>query len=114
VSGTTGTVEAEAEIPNPKGELKPGQFVRVRLIGAVRTNVVKLPTRAVLDSPQGKFVYVVVDGKAMPRPIEPGDQLSDGWIINSGVKAGEPVVIDGTARIFFPGAPVQLDQKKAT
>jgi membrane fusion protein (multidrug efflux system) len=108
VSGSTGTVEAEAEIPNPDGALKPGQFVRVRLLGAQRPNAVKVPTRAVLEGPQGKFVYVALDGKAVPKPVQVGDQLADGWIISSGLQAGDPVIVDGMARIFFPGAPVQV------
>lgn len=110
VSGSTGTVEAEAELPNPDGALKPGQFVRVRLLGASRPNAVKVATRAVLEGPQGKFVYVMADGKAQPRPVEVGDQLADGWIVTKGLKAGDSVIVDGMARIFFPGAPVVLAQ----
>lgn len=110
VSGETGTVEAEAEVANPDGQLKPGQFVRVRLLGASRPNAVKVPTRAVLEGPQGKFVYLMVDGKAMPRPVTVGEQLADGWIITKGLAAGDDVIVDGMARIFFPGAPVQLAQ----
>lgn len=107
VSGSTGTVEAEAEIPNPDGALKPGQFVRVRLVGAQRPNAVKVPTRAVLEGPQGKFVYLASGGKAQPKPVQVGDQLSDGWIV-AGLNPGDPVIVDGMARIFFPGAPVQV------
>lgn len=112
VSGSTGTVEAEAEIPNPDGALKPGQFVRVRLLGATRPNAVRVPTRAVLEGPQGKFVYVAAAGKAMPKPVTVGDQLPDGWIIDKGLVAGDPVIVDGMARIFFPGAPVQVAAAK--
>lgn len=110
VSGSTGTVEAEAELPNPDGALKPGQFVRVRLLGAARPNAVKVATRAVLEGPQGKFVYVMADGKAQPRPVTVGDQLADGWVITKGLNAGDAVIVDGMARIFFPGAPVVLAQ----
>jgi membrane fusion protein (multidrug efflux system) len=53
VSGNTGTVEAEAEVPNPDGALKPGQFVRVRLLGAARPNAVKVPSRAGRHQRQG-------------------------------------------------------------
>lgn len=108
VSGNTGTVEAEAEVPNPDGALKPGQFVRVRLLGATRPQAFKLPSRAVLEGPQGKFVYVNAGGKAMPKPVTVGDQQGDGWIIQQGLAAGDQVIVDGMARIFFPGAPVQV------
>ena len=108
VSGNTGTVEAEAEIANPDGALKPGQFVRVRLLGALRPNAVKVPARAVLEGPQGKFVYLATDGKALPRPVVVGEQLADGWVITKGLANGDALIVDGMARIFFPGAPIQV------
>jgi membrane fusion protein (multidrug efflux system) len=106
VSGATGTHEAQAEIANPDGSLRPGQFVRVRLLGATRPNAMQVPTRAVLEGPQGKFVYLVADGKAQPRPVKVGEQLGDQWLITEGLKAGDPVIVDGVMRIG-PGAPVQ-------
>jgi len=113
VSGNTGTVEAEAEVPNPDGVLKPGQFVRVRLTGATRPQAMLVPSRAVLEGPQGKYVYAVADNKAMPKPVQVGDQVGDQWIINQGLNAGDQVIVDGMARIFFPGAPVQIAQAPA-
>jgi len=113
VSGNTGTVEAEAEVPNPDGLLKPGQFVRVRLTGAMMPQAMLVPTRAVLEGPQGKFVYVAADGKAMPKPVQVGEQVGDRWIITGGLAAGDPVIVDGMARIFFPGAPIVIAQAPA-
>ena len=113
VSGNTGTVEAEAEVPNPDGVLKPGQFVRVRLTGATRPKAMIVPSRAVLEGPQGRYVYVVADNKAMPKPVQVGDQIGDQWIINQGLSPGDQVIVDGMARIFFPGAPVQIAQPAA-
>ena len=113
VSGNTGTVEAEAEVPNPDGVLKPGQFVRVRLTGATRPKAMVVPSRAVLEGPQGRFVYVVADNKAMPKPVKVGDQIGDQWIVNEGLVPGDQVIVDGMARIFFPGAPVQIAQAPA-
>jgi membrane fusion protein (multidrug efflux system) len=72
-----------------------------------------VPSRAVLEGPQGKFVYVVADNKAMPKPVQVGDQIGDSWIINSGLAVGDQVIVDGMARIFFPGAPVQIAQAPA-
>lgn len=106
VSGATGTVEAEAEVPNPDGVLKPGQFVRVRLSGATMPKAMLVPTRAVLEGPQGKFVYVAADGKALPKPVQVGEQVGDRWVITGGLAAGDAVIVDGMARIFFPGAPI--------
>ena len=109
VSGATGTSDTRAEIPNPKGVLRPGQFVRVMLKGAVRPNAVTVPQRAVLEGPQGKFVYVVgAEGKAEPRPVQVGEWAGDDWVIQSGLKAGDQVIVEGVARIFAPGTPVTV------
>lgn len=113
VSGATGTSETRAEIPNPKGVLRPGQFVRVTLKGALRPNAVTVPQRAVLEGPQGKFVYLLGAGnKAEPRPVQVGDWAGDEWIINAGLKAGDKVIVDGVARIFAPGSPVQVAEPR--
>jgi membrane fusion protein, multidrug efflux system len=113
ISGNTGTTDTRAEIPNPKGVLRPGQFVRVTLLGATRPNAIVVPQRAVLEGPQGKFVYVVsAESKADPRPVQVGEWVGDDWIIQSGLKAGDKVIVDGVARIFAPGSPVQVAEPK--
>jgi membrane fusion protein (multidrug efflux system) len=113
VSTQTGTREARAEVPNPDGFLRPGQFVRVILHGASRPNAVTVPQRAVLEGPQGKFVYVVDDkGTAQPRPVQAGDWVGDRWVITEGLKGGEQVIVDGLMKLG-PGAPVKVAQKPA-
>jgi len=108
ITPNTGTQEARAELPNPDGVLRPGQFVRVILKGATRPNAVKVPQRAVLEGPQGKFVYVVNDkSHAEVRPVEVGEWAGDSWIITSGLKAGERVILDGVMKLG-PGAPVKV------
>ncbi len=115
VNPATGTYEMRAEIANADGALKPGQFVRVTLKGAVRNNALAVPQAAVLDGPQGKFVYVTgkdKDGKdvAVVRPIVLGDWIEvDGanlWIVESGLKAGDTVIVDGIAKLQPGGAIV--------
>ena len=66
VNPSTGTFEVRAEVANADNALKPGQFVRVKLMGATRNNAIAVPQVAVMDSPQGKFVYIAgkdKDGK---------------------------------------------------
>jgi membrane fusion protein (multidrug efflux system) len=112
VSTATGTREARAELPNPDGVLRPGQFVRVVLKGASRPNAITVPQRAVLEGPQGKFVYVVNESnQAEPRPVEAGEWTGDRWIIASGLKGGERVIVDGVMKIG-PGAPVRIAEAK--
>jgi membrane fusion protein, multidrug efflux system len=109
IDPATGTRELRAELPNPEGVLRPGQFVRVILKGAVIPGAVTVPQRAVLESPQGgKFVYVV-DAKstAQPRPVEVGRWSGDDWVITSGLQAGDKVITDGVMKLG-PGAPVRI------
>ena len=113
VSPTTGTRDQRAELPNPQGVLRPGEFVRVILRGATRPNALTVPQRAVLEGPQGKFVYIVDDkDTAQPRPIEVGDWAGEDWIINGGLKPGERVIVEGLMRLG-PGAPVRIAQGPA-
>jgi len=116
VNPTTGTYEMRAEIANADGALKPGQFARVQLKGAVRPNALAVPQVAVQDGAQGKFVYVTgkdKDGKdiAVVKPIVLGDWIElDGqnlWIVESGLKPGDAVIVDGMARVQ-PNGPIML------
>jgi membrane fusion protein, multidrug efflux system len=118
----TGTSEMKAEIANPDLLLRPGQFVRIQLEGALRHDAIVVPQKAVLDGGTGKFVYLLADGEhggkvAMPAPVEVGEWVKlngeNGWVVKSGLKAGDIVIVEGMARIFFPGMPVQLAQANA-
>ena len=112
ISPATGTSEARAELPNKDGSLRPGQFVRVILRGAVRPAAILVPQRAVLEGPQGKFVYLVNEKNlAEPRPVVVGEWAGDAWIITEGLKGGERVITEGLMKLG-PGAPVQIAQKK--
>lgn len=108
VNSSTGTSEARAEIPNPQGALRAGQFVRVRLLGAERVAAFKVPQRAVLNGPQGRFVYVVdQEGKAQARAVEVGEWSGDTWVITRGLNSGDAVIVDGVLKLG-PGAPVTV------
>jgi membrane fusion protein (multidrug efflux system) len=108
ISTSTGTSEARAELPNAGGLLRPGQFVRVMLTGAKRTNAILVPQRAVLEGPQGKFVFVVnADSKVEIHPVEVGGWAGESWVINKGLQAGERVVVDGVIKIG-PGVKVKI------
>jgi len=108
INRETGTLALRAEVPNPNGELSPGLFVRVRLEGAVRTDVLMVPQRAVMQGAQGKFVYVVnADQKAEAKPVQVGDFYGDQWIITDGLDGGEEVIVDGAIKVR-PGSPVKI------
>lgn len=113
VNADTGTYNIRAEVPNPNSQLRPGQFVRLKLEGVFRPNAIMVPQRAVMQGPNGKFVYVVAsDNTAQTKPIEAGDWHGDQWIINSGLSAGDRVIVDGAARLR-PGAAVQIEAAPA-
>ena len=108
VNSQTGTSEARAEFANAQQQLRAGEFVRIVLEGAMRPSAIVVPQRAVLEGPKDKFVYVVnAESKVEPRPVQVGEWAGDGWIIDSGLKPGDRVVVDGVMKIG-PGAPVQI------
>jgi membrane fusion protein, multidrug efflux system len=108
VSLQTGNVDVRAEIANPNGGLKPGQFVRVLLGGGVRQEVISVPQRAVIDSPFGKIVFVVSsDNKLSPRPVELDGWTQGNWIVSKGLKSGEQVLVEGFIKANTPGMTVK-------
>lgn len=108
INAQTGTYNIRAVVPNPSNQLSPGQFVRVQLKGAVRPNAIMVPQVAVMQGPNGKFVFVVgPDNTAVAKPVQVGDWYGDQWIINSGLEAGDRVVVDGAVRLQ-PGASLQI------
>ena len=96
LSEETGTFLIRAEVANPEMMLRPGQFVRAHLKGAMRPNAILLPQRAVQQGAKGSFVWVVNDkGQAEFRPIKVGQWFGEQWFIDEGLQAGETVVVDG-------------------
>ena len=108
VNPTTGSFDARAEIPNPDGSLRPGQFVRVLLGGASRPNSISVPQRAVIDSPMGKIVFLVTpDNKLAPRPVELDGWTKGEWIVTKGVQSGDRVLVEGFIKAHEPGMTVK-------
>ena len=112
LSEETGTFLIRAELPNPDMQLRPGQFVRAHLIGAMRPNAILLPQRAVQQGAKGSFVWVVDDkGQAEFRPVKVGQWYGDEWFIDEGLQEGETVVVDGALRLRA-GAAVKIVEPK--
>jgi membrane fusion protein (multidrug efflux system) len=104
---TTGTFLLRATVNNPAGVLRPNQYVRVRLTGAIRPNAIVVPQRAVQQSAKGHFVWVVnQNNQAELRPIVVGEWKGDGWLISEGLADGDKVVVDGGLRLS-QSAPVK-------
>jgi len=103
----TGTFLLRVTVENPEGWLRPNEFVRVRIKGAIRPNAVLVPQRAVQQSSKGHFVWVVdKENKAEPRPVTLGDAYENDWFIYQGLSAGDQVVVDGGLTLR-PGALIK-------
>jgi membrane fusion protein (multidrug efflux system) len=105
-SAETGTFLIRASVENPKGVLRPNQYVRARLIGATRPRAILVPQRAVRAGSRGQFVWVVnQESKAEQRPVVVGEWHGDDWFIFEGLKEGDQVVVDG-GLMLQPGTQV--------
>lgn len=108
----TGTILSRAVLPNPDQRLLPGQFVRVSISGITLKNAIVIPAEALMQSPQGPFVYTVDDKKlAQIRPIKLGRQVEGGVVVASGLKAGDTVITKGVVKVR-PNAPVAIAAPK--
>lgn len=108
IDAETGTAALRAEIANPGRSLLPGQFVRVRIEAGVRPEGLLVPQRAVTVAPQGASVMVVgANGVVESRPVTVGELRGGSWVIRSGLKGGERVVVEGLQKAQ-PGQPVRV------
>jgi membrane fusion protein (multidrug efflux system) len=81
-------------------------YVRVRLAQAVANNAITVPQRALQRNSQGAFVMIVAEGKVAVQPIQVGAAQGDQWIVESGLKGGEQVIVEGLQKAP-PGTPVK-------
>ncbi len=106
IDPTLGTLQMRAEFDNQDGSLLPGQFVRIRVLTGELEGVFLVPQVAVVQTEQGRLVMLAgADNKVAPRPVQAGDWRGKDWIILSGLKAGDKVIVDNLMKLR-PGAPV--------
>lgn len=106
VSRGTDTVIVRADVPNPAGKLIDGQLVRVELTGDTPEERVVIPQAALIADQGGVYVFAVEDGKAVVRRVKTGATQGADVVVTEGLKAGEPVVVDGFESLK-PGAAVR-------
>lgn len=106
----TGTLSLRAQFPNPNSLLRPGQFVRVKVLGAVRPHAIYVPQKALVEGKNGMYVYVVRDGKAAIQNVEVGDWYGDNWVIMEGLNVGDQVIVDGVNKVG-QGTPVKVTKQ---
>ncbi|HKA01853.1 MAG TPA: efflux RND transporter periplasmic adaptor subunit [Candidatus Solibacter sp.] len=106
VDPRTGTLEVQAEFPNPQHKLLPGQFGRVRYVADHRTGVILIPQRAIQQNQSLQSVYTVNASNVVEaRPVKTGPRVGDSWLIEQGLKPGDRVIVEGLL-IARPGATV--------
>ncbi len=104
VDAETGQVTLRGEFANPKRELLPGMYVRVRIEQGIDSDAIAIPQQAVQRDAGGaaKVFVVAEDGTASLRRIRTGSMQDGQWLVLDGLKAGERVVVDGFQK-FAPG-----------
>ncbi len=119
VNPLSGTATARAVFENrvlapkpgtivPEEALKPGQFVRTRILGWERPDALAVPQRAITQTPNGPIVMVVGEGsKVEVRPIKTGAWFNDEWVVLDGLKIGDRVIVEGLAKAR-PGSVVTI------
>jgi membrane fusion protein (multidrug efflux system) len=109
VDPTTGMVTLRAEIPNPEKLLLPGMYAQGRLEQAEDQDALTVPARGVQHQPDGSATVMLVNeqGQVEMRPVQLGSLQGNTWVVTSGLKAGDRVIVEGLQKIG-PGMPVKV------
>lgn len=100
MANNTGSLTMKALFPNPGGLLLPGMFARVKLTGETVPNAILVPQRAVQQLLDKSFVMVAgPDNKSVARPVTLGSRVGSYYIVNSGLKANENVIVEGLTNL---------------
>lgn len=107
VDETTGMVTLRAQFPNPDRMLLPGMFARGRVVSEVIENAITVPQRALTRGQGGTGTVTIIDDQnhAQIRTVTTGAITGDKWVVTSGLKAGERVIVEGIMKAK-PGAEV--------
>ncbi|MFC3124903.1 efflux RND transporter periplasmic adaptor subunit [Pseudoroseomonas globiformis] len=107
VDPSTGSVVLRAEFPNPEGLLMPGMFVRQKVEEGISQNALLVPQRAVTRNPRGEAVVKVVqpDGTVAERTIDANRAIGTDWLAQSGLNAGDKVIVEGGQRVQAGARP---------
>jgi membrane fusion protein, multidrug efflux system len=103
----TGSRQARVTFPNPDRVLMPGQFVKVRFKGTLKSGVILVPQRAVQQGAKGPIVFLVGDGdKVEVREVQATGWRDNQWLVEDGLHSGERIMVSGF-HMVAPGAPVK-------
>ena len=104
---STGTIRMRALLDNSQRQFTPGLFARVRLPGSAEFKATLIDDKAVLTDQDRKYAYVVGEGgRAERRELKLGRMFEGRRIVESGLQAGDQLVVAGMQRIYYPGMPL--------
>ncbi|WP_445374128.1 efflux RND transporter periplasmic adaptor subunit [Photorhabdus tasmaniensis] len=111
VNETTGSITIRAIFPNPNEKLLPGMFVRAKLEDGIRRDSILVPQQGITRTPRGEATVMVVgkDEKVETRVITANQAIGDKWLVTSGLKTGDRVIVTGLQKIQ-PGIPVKAEE----
>lgn len=109
VNENTGSVSSRAIFANPDRTLLPGMYVRARIVAGTDPSAILVPQRAVSRNPLGQAVamFVDADGKVEQRTLDVQEQIGSNWLVRSGAKEGDRLVLDGSQKAR-PGTAVRV------
>ncbi|SFG13204.1 membrane fusion protein, multidrug efflux system [Duganella sp. CF458] len=109
----TGNVILRAIVPNPKHELMPGMFVRAAIESGIDEHAIAVPQQGVTRNPKGEATALVLNDKGIveQRVLQTSGTLGDLWLVKSGLKVGDRVIVEGHQKVQ-PGAPAVFAQPK--
>ena len=112
VDPATGAVAMRIVVPNPDQLLLPGMFVRAKVANAERRDAILAPQQGITRDPKGNASAMVVDadGKVAAREVKVSRAIGDKWLVESGLAAGDKLIVEGLQKIR-PGAPVQATEQ---
>lgn len=101
VDESTGSIALRAIFSNPNHELLPGMYVRAQLVEGVNESAILVPQEAVSHDNKGNAIVMVVgeDNKATPRTLNLSHVINNQWLVQSGLKPGERIIVDGLQRV---------------
>ena len=110
----TGSVTLRAQFSNADDLLLPGMYVRARLPQGTRSDAILVPHKALSRDPLGNALVMAVDAesKVVARPVQVAQSLGENWVVSSGVKAGERIIVEGLQKVR-PGVTVQAEEAGA-
>lgn len=112
IDPTTGTLTIEASFANPTGILRPGLYVKARVLVSTFPKAVLVPQRAVMQLQTLSQVFTVTDSSTLKaRVVQVGPKVNDAWIITKGIEPGERVAVIGTASIT-PNSKIDVVEMK--